>query len=1278
MNEFNPFDDLWITFDDDNNLKESRRDRNYQNPYNPFDEDPDIAREANVIPEETPDFSQPLVKEQNLKDLQVKQELGITDLPEPMTDDEKQAYVDWLSTEDWKAWKQMRKEWYSFEARQAMMDNKEDMYDISKPGNEKFWSWNKNWIHEQMIESAQGAVDFQTDYIHPWSQSAQEWLQNESDALSTYSYDEIYQELLDKRIDDDDNALVRWLKRQAAKPDAFIKHEASIVWSYAFDIAKKSVDVMEQTTNIITQMNASFVNLFNTGQKGYDMVTVDTSKIPNIYWSYVRAVEDVLGVGFVAKYPIATYLLTTISEKSDLANFVITNVDKWFERCAEQIYEQSGWKDFDMQYLTPEEQQIAQENIKMSIYITTSALMEEGWKKFSESEALQNFQTASQVARRTSRLSRQKAIESLNKTIETVEKIGEGTLENSKWTVLWRVTNWKFSLTTPWALQVWSMLLWESRKWFVKGMEWYYKNKDKWLVTRDPKAPEWELPKPYTDKEWEEKVEEWVKSPEEEVKVKDEIKEPEWEIKEPKTEVKTPEAKTPTTKGKKVETKTEEWTTIWEYIKKINNSITWKKWWLDKDLYEKLSTSKELQSEYVNTIDPYLKSTGWENPSWVIQGQLDDFVKTIESQLTDRRNKNIDFRKGQIKYKVEIPESDKLKWSQEDKEIKDLIKTLRNKNEDPELFLKYLLNLPKEKIAGFNKYIPDFSKNLWLINDTLSLTKAIASKDLLWKFLNFKSTWGTRNKNYIRKYIYKKLNEAYRKAWVKRNMYEIEQMLNQLSEEELVELEETMKDDSIPAYMKQDFINNLYDKLDPKPIEAVEGKKIGESTIQLPKNTRENIINDELVKQWYTRWTNTTPEYKTEKELREHKLQDGTTIGQWMDRTKTHLSPKVFRDFRLSEADFWNKAINYNANGLDMSSFVAWHEIAHFVLGKLTTSELFDLTERIRKLTKDSWKEVNRVWMWEYLADTISNYLNHGNIDWLKNLLTKDLEGPKKEITEHVQNLLENFKKDKLHQERKPRYENPKNQGWITAWERMDFLRKVDPNLKDYSFDLDVDSPTFSEMRFNMKDWKSLSWDEWKDTLSHDQYVKLYSSEDLFNLEKEIKNQSKPNNNWREDIKNEIKDAEAYFGKEKYEKYQKEIKNIDPDIVGLIEKDGQIYVKYLMESQWERWELPNRPGYVEVKEVPAKDYFTEEELNQLPKELKNQILDNEEKDIIQLQKDLDYWHHRAMKAERWSEDPDDYLDLENRKYDENADIEQVQKDIDYRHHRAMVAERGGE
>ena len=68
-------------------------------------------------------------------------------------------------------------------------------------------------------------------------------------------------------------------------------------------------------------------------------------------------------------------------------------------------------------------------------------------------------------------------------------------------------------------------------------------------------------------------------------------------------------------------------------------------------------------------------------------------------------------------------------------------------------------------------------------------------------------------------------------------------------------------------------------------------------------------------------------------------------------------------------------------------------------------------------------------------------------------------------------------------------------------------------------------------------------------------------------------------------------------------KYQKAIKNIDPDIIWLIEKDGKIYVKFMIDSNRERYELPNRPWYLEIKESPAKDYFTEEELNQLPKDL---------------------------------------------------------------------------
>ncbi|MBO7695077.1 MAG: hypothetical protein J6T10_20855 [Methanobrevibacter sp.] len=89
-----------------------------------------------------------------------------------------------------------------------------------------------------------------------------------------------------------------------------------------------------------------------------------------------------------------------------------------------------------------------------------------------------------------------------------------------------------------------------------------------------------------------------------------------------------------------------------------------------------------------------------------------------------------------------------------------------------------------------------------------------------------------------------------------------------------------------------------------------------------------------------------------------------------------------------------------------------------------------------------------------------------------------------------------------------------------------------------------------------------------------------------------------------ESLKN-FKQTKESLGLDAFEtvSYLKSLQNIDPDILGLIEKDGQLYIKYKMESQWERYELPDRPGYVEIKEVPAKDYFTEEELNQLPKDL---------------------------------------------------------------------------
>lgn len=1156
MNEFNPFDELGITFDD-TWLQETRRDRNYKNKYNPFDMNKDINVDLNTEPEYQPDFSQSLTNTNNPKDFQVSQELWIT-IPEPMSEEEKQAYVDALSEDDWKTWKNLRDEWFSFEARKALFDNRDDLYDITAPWNKKFWSWNKNSFMQWWLDIAQEALDYQEDVIHPWTQTWKEKREENSANYMDTSYWQIYQQLEDERINAEDNWLLKIIKKWRNIHDAFVKNEANLLGWMISQLVADWIDAIDKFGNIATQLFSYVGNEIAWYKWNYNLSLVDPES-QTIKWSYRELVKDTLWAWFTVKYPLATYVLTSAMEK-------IPILEKWWDWSFEWI---KAWTKFicetiwlwnmKLDDLTPEELDTFYNDVTLwiMIFIAEKTWM---WIKWLEKmDAYKKFMWIRDEVVNFENSWFKKLPEEPNKELMKDFEKEKGTkIKNKKW------ESFMDKLDNPDLTR------------FRNELD-NLKNKIK------------------TDTETEIGIRE--EKPAEEVREET-----------PKEEIKTDWTWKKTT-SKQISKKVEysENQTIWEYIKKISNEISWKKWWMDQDLFEKFSSSADLQNEYLNTIDPYIRANGWDNPGWVIENQLNDFVDTVKDQLNDRRNKNIDSRKYQMKYKVQIPEADKIKREQEDIEIKSLIKTLSSTSKDPEKFLNYLLKLPKEKIQAFNKLIPDFSKNLGLIKDTLDLTKAITSKDLLWKFLQYKSTWWTRRKNFIRKYLWRKINEAYMKAWVKRNMYEIEKILNKLSEEQLVELEETMANDNIPAYMKQDFINNLYDKLDSKPIEAVEWKKIGDTTIQLPKKTRDEIIEWELTKQGYRRENDTTPEYKTEEELRQHKLPDWTTVWQWMDWTKAHFSPKLFKDFRSSEADFWNKAINYNRNGFSMSSFLAWHEIAHFVLGKLTTSELFDLTERIRKLTKDSGKEINRVWMWEYLSDTISNFWNHWDIDWLKNLLTKNLEWPKKEITEHIQNLLESFKKDKLFQDRAPRYENPSYQGWVTAWERIDFLRKVDPNFKDYSFDLDVNSPTFSEMRFNMKDWKSLSRDEWKETLSHDQYLKLYSSEDLFNLEKEIKNQSKETSNWRDDIKKEINDAEAYFGKSKYEKYQKAVKNIDPDIIWLTEKDWQIYVKYLMESQRERYELPDRPWYVEVKEVPAKDYFTEEELNQLPKDLVSKI-----------------------------------------------------------------------
>ena len=74
-----------------------------------------------------------------------------------------------------------------------------------------------------------------------------------------------------------------------------------------------------------------------------------------------------------------------------------------------------------------------------------------------------------------------------------------------------------------------------------------------------------------------------------------------------------------------------------------------------------------------------------------------------------------------------------------------------------------------------------------------------------------------------------------------------------------------------------------------------------------------------------------------------------------------------------------------------------------------------------------------------------------------------------------------------------------------------------------------------------------------------------------------------------------------------YDNYLNEIRKEFPDIVWLSIMNWELYVKWLMESAWERYEQADRPGQREIHNLKAKDFFMPDELEKLPKDLQDLI-----------------------------------------------------------------------
>lgn len=169
MNEFNPFEYLWIDPNKKNMDLEVSTENNISvwnnNQFNPF-------KELGINPNKENTQSNNYI---NSKDQEVISMLGV-DIQSPMTDQEKQTYVDSLSNEDRATWNKLKNEWYSFEARKTLMDNKEMLYDVEAEWSSKYFQSHKNWF-----------VDYLTNELQSWLNAYQQniaWFANKYDTLS--------------------------------------------------------------------------------------------------------------------------------------------------------------------------------------------------------------------------------------------------------------------------------------------------------------------------------------------------------------------------------------------------------------------------------------------------------------------------------------------------------------------------------------------------------------------------------------------------------------------------------------------------------------------------------------------------------------------------------------------------------------------------------------------------------------------------------------------------------------------------------------------------------------------------------------------------------------------------------------------------------------------------------------------------------------------------------------------------------------------------------------
>lgn len=713
MNEFNPFTTLGIDPNKDWSWSKIQTNTTTSNPnqLNPF-------QTLWINPNNTD--TEIVEKPVNQKDQEVTSMLWVT--LDILTDEEKQSYVDALSDEDWKTWKKLKNEWYSFEARKALLENEDSLYDLEATGTDKYFQTQRKPRVEWLTNSLQRWLDWYQDNLgniwNQYDQWADKELNFEYNPTKTNRYGAKFYKVKPKEEKGfGDKLLNIW--------NSLVSAAAHFIQS-ANDLA-------------IHQWLWLYNTLLQESNPTYEKVSWNASK----EW-YQSKISSALGIWSNAlKWLVAVenpYLYTAfwiIGQDEWFMWKVLTAIDNWARWISSNIVD---WA-FEIPTLKERINQPWNENVKEQLieWLTFALYAFLGWafknakKWFGETRAWIELNKIRRKVRNGIERGIWKGLEEswFQRFVE--EWLSEDRSEVYNYSPeLWdytSVTSKANSLNKgAWKRIRRAWIIW-FKEWFK---EWYnYDPRSTWLIPAEQTIEGMALPNKEIPTETKTNAQgEWVK-----------------------TEV----------KGKEEQAKTNE---IVKQSEKLN---------LSEKNRENLKSNPDLQTAYTEVIKPYIEENWKNNPEWVINKPVEDLVFEIRSGIDELLAQDSNPNRNINQTKLSKFEKDLIK------EVQKIIK-----QKDNNKILKDLWKLTPPQQGLVEKIVPNITQRLTTISQLKDLTKEITKRDLVSKFLEFQAKRPrARIRWFVKKQIYKYISDYWDQKGIQYTMKDIDNFINWLTEDEI-------------------------------------------------------------------------------------------------------------------------------------------------------------------------------------------------------------------------------------------------------------------------------------------------------------------------------------------------------------------------------------------------------------------------------------------------------------------------------------------------------------